>query len=611
MCGIAGWMNQEKELWGELSVLTEMTRTLIPRGPDSEGYFSAPHCLLGHRRLSVVDPSGGAQPMRREYGGKHYVIAYNGEIYNAEDLRKEMKDVPFTTASDTEVVLAAVGKWGDEAPKKLLGIFAFAVWCEEEESLLLVRDHMGVKPLFYSRTKDGFLFASEIKAILAHPAAEAALNEEGIMELWGLGPARSLSGAVFAGIRELPPAHAMKLSREGSKTWEYWRPTAAPFTASYEETKETVRALFCDAVRRQLGSDVPLCTFLSGGLDSSAISSVAAAAFREKGEVLTTYSIDYEENDRFFKASLFQPDSDSEWVDRTSRAIGSDHKKIYLKQGEVALALRAAMRANDLPGMADVDSSLYLFCREIKKNFTVALSGECADEIFGGYPWFTNENMIWADTFPWAQSVRERKSLLSPAFRHLPLAEYIKNAYEETVRDTPRIFGEDKRAARLREVMWLNMKWFMRTLLTRKDRMSMAWGLEVRVPFADRRLVELSYNIPMEMKYHGGREKGLLRDAFDGLLPKDVLWRKKSPYPKSHHPAFFEAVKRRLKEIYRNPKAPLFDLADREFVREFLETDGGNMTHHYYGQLMAAPQMAAYLIQVNDWMADYRVKIIC
>lgn len=610
MCGIAGWMNREKELWGELPLLTEMTRTLTPRGPDSEGYFSSPHCLLGHRRLAVVDLSGGAQPMRREYNGKHYVIAYNGEIYNADDLRREMKEVEFSTASDTEVVLAAVGKWGDAAPKKLLGIFAFAVWCEEDERLLLVRDQMGVKPLFYTESKDGFLFASELKAILAHPAVEAAMDEDGIMQLLGLGPARSLEGAVFRGIYELPPAYAMTIDRKGVRRWEYWRPEAYEFTDTYERTKEKVRALFLDAVRRQLKSDVPLCTFLSGGLDSSAISSVAASAFREKGEILTTYSIDYEENDKYFRSSLFQPDSDSEWVDKTASAIGSRHKKVFLNQREVSYALPAAMRANDLPGMADVDSSLYLFCREIKKDFTVALSGECADEIFGGYPWFTRPEMIWADTFPWAQSVKERQSMLAPAFRRLPLAEYIENEYQTTLRDTPALFGEERRAARLREIMWLNMKWFMRTLLTRKDRMSMAWGLEVRVPFADIRLVELSYNIPMEMKYRGGREKGLLRDAFAGLLPQDVLWRKKSPYPKSHHPAFYRAVKERLGEIYRNPKAPLFDLVDRAFVKAFLETDGQNMQKNYYGQLMAAPQMAAYLIQVDAFLAQYRVKII-
>ena len=610
MCGIAGWMCRERELWGELPVLTEMTRSLIPRGPDGEGYYSSPHCILGHRRLAVVDPSGGAQPMRREYDGKHYVIVYNGEIYNAQDLKKELHGTEFATASDTEVVLAAVGAWGEEAPKKLLGIFAFAVWCEEDETLFLARDQMGVKPLFYSERQEGFLFASEIKGILAHPAAEAAVDEEGVLELIGLGPARSLAGAVFAGIRELPPAHAMKLDRNGTRIWEYWRPEAKPCDRSCRELTQEVRAIFSDAVRRQLVSDVPLCTFLSGGLDSSAISSVAASAFREQGKRLVTYSIDYEENDKYFEASLFQPDADSQWVDRTARAIGSEHRKIFLNQREVADALGAAMRANDLPGMADVDSSLYLFCREIKRDFTVALSGECADEIFGGYPWFTRPDMIWANTFPWAQSVEVRKALLSPAFRKLPLEEYIASQYEDTIRDTPSLPGEEKETARLREIMWLNMKWFMRTLLTRKDRMSMAWGLEVRVPFADIRLVELSYNIPMAMKYTDGREKGLLRTAFRGLLPEAVLWRKKSPYPKTHHPEFYRAVKTRLDEIYRNPKAPLFDLTDRSFVKEFLETDGRNLRQNYYGQLMSVPQMAAYLIQLNDWLAEYRIKIL-
>ena len=609
MCGIAGWLEYKEDISGNLSIMADMTRTLTPRGPDSEGIFASPHCLLGHRRLAVVDIAGGAQPMRREYGGKHYVIAYNGELYNTPDLKAEL-GVAFTTHSDTEVVLAAYAKWGIRAPEKLLGIFAFAVWCEEEETLFLARDHMGVKPLFYAPMPHGMLFGSEIKAILANPEVRPQLDEDGILQLLGLGPARSLSGAVFKGIKELPPAYAMTADKNGIQTWEYWKAQAAPHTDSYEETKEKVRFLFTDAVRRQLVSDVPLCTFLSGGLDSSAISSVAASELREKGEGLTTYSIEYEDNDKYFKSSLFQPDSDSQWTDRTSKAIGSWHRRVILSSDEVAYALRNAVRANDLPGMADVDSSLYLFCREIKKDFTVALSGECADEIFGGYPWFTNEDMIWAKTFPWAQSVEERKSMLHHRFRHLPLADYIQSEYQDTIRSADALPGEEKRAARLREIMWLNMKWFMRTLLTRKDRMSMAWGLEVRVPFADRRIVEYAYNIPMEMKYKDGREKGLLRDAFEGLLPQDVLWRKKSPYPKSHHPAYYKAVKKRLSEIFQNPKARLFDVISREFVQNFLETDGKNLAHNYYGQLMTVPQVAAYLIQVNDWLEMYQVEIL-
>ncbi len=610
MCGIAGWISYRQNVAMCLPTMVKMTRRLTSRGPDSEGYYSSEECLLGHRRLAVVDLRDGTQPMKRTFRGKHYVIVYNGELYNTEDLRKELqKDMEFTTHSDTEVVLAAYCRWGKEAPQKLLGIFAFGVWCEEEKELFLARDQMGVKPLFYALRPDGILFGSEIKAILAHPGSEATLSADGVMQLLGLGPARTLSGAVYDGICELPPASMMTVNREGERVFEYWTLKAQEHTDSYEETKEKVRTLFTDAVRRQLVSDVPLCTFLSGGLDSSAISAVASEEARKKGEVLTTYSIHYEENDKYFKASLFQPDSDSNWVDFTSDAIGSRHRKVYLDSAEVADALKESMCANDLPGMADVDSSLYLFCREIKKDFKVALSGECADEIFGGYPWFTNEDMIFSSTFPWARSVEERTAMLGGAFKNLPLGEYVNSVYEDAISTTPRLSGEGERAARLRKISWLNQKWFMRTLLSRKDRMSMAWGLEVRVPFADVRLAEYAYNIPMEMKYHGGREKGLLREAFCGLLPEKVLWRKKSPYPKSHHPIYFKKVKERLGDLYDTPSARLWELIDRSFVKEFLATDGENLKRNFYGQLMTAPQTAAYLLEIEDWLRIYRVKI--
>lgn len=612
MCGIAGWVSFERSLTQEREIMVNMVATLKKRGPDSEGIYLSNNALLGHRRLVVVDPVGGAQPMTRTLGKNKYTLVYNGELYNTEELRNELKDLGFrfNSYSDTEVLLVSYIAWGAECVKHINGIYAFGVWEEEKSRLFLARDPLGVKPLFYVQKGKSIIFGSEIKTLLAHPEVEPVVDKNGLLEIFALGPGRSPGSGVFKDIQEIPPAHCMIFDTYGVNLWEYWKLESKPHEENIEQTVENTRNLLLDAIERQLGADVPVCTFLSGGLDSSAISAVAASYFKNNNMgKLNTYSIDYIDNDKYFQANDFQPNSDEAFVRVMSKFIGSDHHNILVNNTALAQALKEAVLANDLPGMADIDSSLYLFCKEVRKDNVVALSGECADEIFGGYPWYRREEDINAQTFPWSRYVNERKSILSPELKNLPLEEYTKQRYQDSLRKVPRLPGESDREHRMRELFYLNIKWFMVTLLNRKDRMSMSNSLEVRVPFADYRIVEYAFNVPWSIKYIDNIEKGLLRRALKGILPEEVLYRRKSPYPKTHNPEYLKAVQRWMKEILSDNNSPILNLIDAGKVNEIISTDGRAFVKPWYGQLMTGPQLLAYLIQVNLWLESYKIRI--
>ncbi|NHM31700.1 asparagine synthase (glutamine-hydrolyzing) [Neobacillus terrae] len=613
MCGITGWINYKKQMKKERDILEKMTETLEKRGPDDTNIWTEGFVGLGHKRLIVVDPEGGRQPMQKAGKGATYTICYNGELYNTEDIRKELlsKGYSFRGHSDTEVLLTAYIEWAEECVTHFNGIYAFAVWDEKKDHLFIARDRLGVKPLFFSEVSGGLIFGSELKAVLAHPEIRPALNREGIADVLGLGPSRPPGSGVFQGVRELKPGHALTFSRNGLKIWRYWNVESRKHTDSLEDTIENVRYLVTDAVKRQLVSDVPLCTFLSGGVDSSIITAIAARDFQKEGKgPLNTYSIDYEGNQHFFKKNDFQPDADSYWINLMSDEFETKHHTCIISQEELAENLKEAVIVRDLPGMADVDSSLLWFCRKIKENFTVSLSGECADEIFGGYPWFHRQDDLTREGFPWMRSVAERQELLKPHWGNkLKLNDYVIDNYNLYVAETPVMEGETREEVRRREIFYLNMNWFMTTLLDRKDRMSMGAGLEVRVPFADHRLVEYAWNIPWEMKMHGAREKGILRKAFEGLLPEEVLYRKKSPYPKTHNPHYTKLVQDLLSNALKNKSSVLHELFDYKKLTEIAESGGASFTQPWFGQLMTGPQLLAHLYQIHVWFEEYGINL--
>lgn len=612
MCGIAGWLDYSKNLKSKRDIIEEMVKTLEKRGPDSQGIYCTPNVLLGHRRLVVVDPEGGGQPMTKIIEGKKYTVVYNGELYNTDELRNELiaEGFKFESYSDTEVLLTSYICWGINSINKFNGIFAFGIYDESKNELFLARDPMGVKPLFYSVKGSSVIFGSEIKTILAHPMVKAEVDRDGLTELFALGPAISPGSAIYKGINEIPPANCMLITKSNIKLWEYWKVEARELKETEDESVEHVRELLVDAIKRQLVGDVPVCTFLSGGLDSSAISAVAAKDFKDRGKILTTYSIDYEDNDKYFKASLFQPTSDQYWAEKMAKFIGSDHRTVVLNHLDLAEFLREATLARDLPGMADVDSSLLLFCKEIRKDFVVGLSGECADELFAGYPWFTNEEMINANTFPWSRSISDRCVILNENLKSLKIEEFTEEQYLKTLSEVPHLDGEDKKSHRMRELFYLNLKWFMVNLLNRKDRASMYNSLEVRVPFADYRIVDYAFNLPVDVKLLGNREKGLLRKALKGILPKEIIYRKKSPYPKTHNPVYTSLVCRMMDEILEDNSSPILEIIDKKVVKEIVSTKGESYKKPWFGQLMTGPQLIAYLVQLNIWLKEYNVNML-
>lgn len=613
MCGITGWVDWDIDLNREQPILEGMTRRLAARGPDASGYWLSGQAILGHRRLIVVDPAGGGQPMVRHHNGRCYVLTYNGELYNTTEIRQSLEErgYHFESYSDTEVVLVAYIEWGSECLARFNGIFAFGIWNAGDQTLFLARDRLGVKPLFYALRGNGIIFGSELKALLAHPAVEPELDEEGLAELFGLGPARTPGNGVFKGIAELRPGHMLSFSRRGVIIQRYWSLKSMEHRDDPATTAQRIRGLLSDAIIRQLVSDVPVCTLLSGGLDSSIITAVAAEAYRTGGkERLGTFSIDYVDNEKYFRSSLFQPDADGPWIKKVTSFLGTEHHSILTDSETLTDALRPAVLARDLPGMADVDSSLYLFCRAIKQNATVALSGECADEIFGGYPWFHDPESMAVGTFPWSRSLTLRNALLSPELRKkLRLNDYVATRYRDSIAEVPGLAGEALADAKRRELFYLNLTWFMAVLLDRKDRMSMASGLEVRVPFCDHRLVEYVWNVPWELKFYDHREKGILRRAVRGMLPDEVILRKKSPYPKTHHPGYLAALKSELAKVMADPAAPLRELVDYQAIRQMLQGGEDWLGQPWFGQLMTGPQLLAFLLQINIWLTEYRIRI--
>ncbi|WP_418791612.1 asparagine synthase (glutamine-hydrolyzing) [Phosphitispora sp. TUW77] len=614
MCGITGWIDWQRNLKFEKPVLEEMTKTLARRGPDAKGFWLSTNAALGHRRLAVVDPVGGTQPMRRKRGKHEYIIIYNGELYNTTKLRQELESLGhvFYGYSDTEVLLNSYIEWGPACLEKLNGIFAFAVWNETDQKLFLARDRLGVKPLFYTERRHSILFASELKALLAHPAISPELDIEGLSEIIVLGPARTPGHGIFRGVKELKPGYFLLYDKRGIRIKRYWQLESKPHEDNLKTTIEKTRQLLVDAIRSQLVADVPVCTFLSGGVDSSAITSVAAELYRSEGKkTLNTYSIDYISNDSFFKPGKYQPNSDSDWVQYVSEFLNTSHNSIYFDTPDLVEALGIAVTARDLPGMADIDSSLYLFCREIKKKHTVALSGECADEIFGGYPWYCNVQNWKKNTFPWIAEIDTKMNVFSPELLELlKPANYMANRCQATVAETPLLPGESPQEIRMRQMFYLNFHWFMQTLLERKDRMSMATGLEVRVPFCDHRIIEYVWNIPWEIKNCDNIEKGLLRRALKGIIPEGVLYRRKSPYPKTHNPNYLAAVRKSLLDIISDPTSPIIELVNLKNIRKMAAANADTFDRPWFGQLMTGPQLFAYLIQIDIWLRKYKIRII-
>ena len=611
MCGITGFSNFKKNVEIEFDNIIKMNDCLVHRGPDDYGYYKHKHAILGHRRLSIVDPEGGKQPMTRRINHFNYTIVYNGEIYNTDLIRKDLinKGYNFSTYSDTEVVLISYIHYKEKCLDFLNGIFAFSIFDEKRKSIFIARDHLGVKPIFYSIKNDYLIFASEMKSILKHPIISNKVSKEGIMDLLSLGPSRSLGSGIFKDIHEIPPAHYLYVSENEVILKEYWKLTAKKHESNVLETKEELIYLLENIIKSQMVSDRDLFGFLSGGIDSSLICSILSNELKKQNKRLDTFTVDYVDYDKDFISNEFEVTKDKDFVKIVNDKIKSNNRIITINNEDLFYYLDKSLDASDIPSMADIDTSLYLFCKGVKQYGTVGLSGECADEIFGGYPWYLNERDLALDTFPWSRFLDLRKKLFNDSIKNLDFESYVKNKFDETLKNISYLDSDSEFDISIRKMTLLNIKWFMVTLLNRKDRMSMANSLEIRVPFADKDLVEYAYNIPSKIKFINGREKGILREVSRKYLSNTVVDRKKSPYPKTQSLVYRDLVCEELKKILENKSNPIFELIDKKSVTELVESKGASYTKPWFGQLMRGPQLIAYLIQLNMWLKRYNVDI--
>lgn len=615
MCGISGFYNAKEDYskdtvkWSY--VLDSMRKCLSRRGNDEFGKYLARHAGFSHARLCIRDLFHGSQPIVRSSFAGEYAIVYNGELYNTDELKTDLRSLGYTfsTTTDTEVILSAYMEYGAEFVQKLNGIFAFAIWDDVSQSLMLCRDRVGIKPLFYTYKNHQLIFASEPKALFAYPGFTPEITTESLLELLAIGPARTMGNGIFKDVKEVLPGHYLIFQEHSVTDHVYWDLVRSEHTDSYDQTKEKVSFLIRDAVTRQMVSDVPVCSFLSGGIDSSIVTALACQYLEPLGEKLNTFSFDFKNNDVYFQSNAFQPSRDLPYVNVMLKYYHTNHTFLECNENDLFLALFSDVDARDMPGMADVDSSLLYFCSLVKTHNKVALTGECADEIFGGYPWFYRKELMELDGFPWSSDIAFRAALLRDDFLTAKeLSEYAKEQYLDSVRNAPHLADETPEEHRRYEIAYLNIKWFMQTLLDRMDRTSMYSGLEARVPFADHRIIEYVYNVPWEMKYQNGTEKALLRDACADLLPEEILHRKKSPYPKTYSPVYEKMLTEKMRSIVQDPNSPVLSILDTTKLETFLK-EPAQYGKPWFGQLMAGPQLLAYYIQLNYWMEKYHLSL--
>jgi asparagine synthase (glutamine-hydrolysing) len=565
MCGITGWVAFDRDLGQERALIDAMTETMSCRGPDASGVWSDRNATLGHRRLAVIDIPGGVQPMSVSTPNGDVAMVYSGEVYNFKELRHDLvkRGEKCVTSSDTEVVLRGYLQWGEAVADRLNGMYAFAIWDSRMRKLVMIRDRMGIKPFYFYPTPDGVLFGSEPKAILANPLAKRIVDIDGLREM--MVQVKTPKLAVWKDMREVEPGTIVTVDENGVRERTYWRLESMLHRDDQRTTVARVRDLLDDIVRRQLVADVPECVLLSGGLDSSAITALSA---REITEPVRTFAVDFVDQAQNFKPNDLRPTMDTPYVHEVAQHVGSDHTDIVLDHNQLAdLDIRRkVVAARDMPmGIGDMDASLYLLFKAIREQSTVALSGESADEIFGGYRQFHDPAVQKTDAFPWIaignSPVDGAGEVLTPALRSaLDLDTYVNDRYAEAVAEVARLEEEDEFTHRMRVMSYLHLTRFVRILLDRKDRMSMAVGLEVRVPFCDHRLVEYVYNTPWSLKTYDGREKSLLRGAARDVLPESVVKRVKSPYPSTSDPKYGAALQEQVKDLLASADDALFGL---------------------------------------------------
>ncbi len=547
-----------------------------------------------------------------KYNGRTYVVTYDGEIYNKEEIIDDLlsRGNYLDSIDDEEVLLKGYIMWQEGILKKIEGVFSIGIWEVESKKLFLARDPIGAKSLYYSILKDGIIFANHIKYLFKNDEVKPEVTYEGIAELLALGPSRRSDSAIFKDIFQLKPGHYMEYSSNYCRIFKYEDFEAYENKEDFQNIADNIRELVIDSVLRQYGGDTDACTLLSGGLDSSIVTTIISEAVQDEGKKLRTFSVDYDGNDVYFKSNDFQPNSDNEWIKKMIEFCDTNHTTIKLSNKVLVDGLHEAMLLRGFPGMGDIDTSLMTFCDNMSKYVKVGLGGECADEVFGGYPWFHKDELKKSDFFPWIRSINERCEYINDEIKEkFDVLDFAKNIYNDEINKVPKLDSETDEEKRIREVGYLTYRWFLPVLLERQDKMARISDFKIRAPFCNFKLMKYVYNIPWKYRIYGDMPKGLLRYAFKDILPSEVAYRKKSPYPKTYNPEYTNLIVDEFNKVISDNNSPLLDIVDKNNVSKLREMVIES-TRPWFGQLMKGPQVMAFLIQVNDWMKEYKVRIV-
>lgn len=594
-----------------IKTIHNMSQALIHRGPDEQSFFYFPQGAFNQNFLLAGYIPGTfphkIQPVTSKYGDNSYTLLFDGFISNPEEIAMELEIQQLHTEkmSLEELLLLSFYRNGTDFVKQLRGAFALAIYDQNYKTLYLFRDALGLRPLFYCHQAGTLIFASEIKGLFPYPGIEAVLDKDGLTELLALGPARKSGSAIFSGISEVKPGHFITFGRDIFLEESYHHFTLEEHKDSYEDTMENISYLLNQSFDSLKGSVMPYASLLSGGLDSSVVTAKLAP---DTASPLATYSLEFDNSRQFFKANAFQPALDTPFAEKMVTYLGTKHTVCNCSNKNQFDYLKKSVLAHDLPAMADVDASYLYFCEKVGNQHKIIFTGECADEIFCGYPWYHN-NHEDLKTFPWSADLSPRLALLKDELiSSLPIREYVETAYSDSCseigldgKNTPTEYLHQK-------IFYLTVRYFMQTLVNRGDRAAAVNSMDARVPFAHQALTEYLFHVPFEMKAKNGERKHLLRAYAANLLPEEIRIRKKSPYPKTYDPEYETMVNNKLLAELRKPDCPLLAIADRQKAENFCR-QAKDLGRPWYGQLMAGPQLSAYYLQILYWIEEYNIQL--
>ncbi|HKS99638.1 MAG TPA: asparagine synthase (glutamine-hydrolyzing) [Rugosimonospora sp.] len=617
MGGIAGWVDYHRDLGRDGGVVRGMIARLAHRGHEAESLWVGTRAVLAHRQLAVGEPRNARRPALATDGGQVLaVLAYDGEIYNHAALRTELtaRGHRFRERGDTEVALRAYLEWGMDCASHLDGMFAFAVWDARQQALVLVRDRLGIKPLYYCRTATGVLFASEPKAILAHPLVPATVDEDGLRE--ALAFTGTPGRTVFRDIQKVLAGTVLRIDRHGTTQNRYWALTGQPHTDDRAKTVEVVRGLLEEAVGKQLAIPVPFGAFLSGGLDSSSMVALAARILRERGnQQLRTYSLCLAAESENLAPDPVRSSFDAPYAREVAAHVGAEHTEVVLETGHLKdPVIRAALvpAQHDTPySISEAHTTLYVLCRAVAEHASVALMGEWADTLFGAFLGIEDPGVVAARTLPWVAFTSKHTvetGLGTGLFdrqllKRLDLPGYCADRYADALAEVPYVDGESPAERRMREICYLHLQGWREVGVATDDGIGMANGLELRVPYFDHHLVQYVFNTPWAYKTFDGRSKSLLRAAMADLLPASVLERRPSPFPITHDPAYSQFLREALAGVASDPQSPILPLLDVDAVRRLVEDPAA-----FAGGWRTRTDVEMVL-QTNAWLDRCRVHL--